>query len=197
MKPRRFGWRVVLSLGLVLAGAGLLGRDAYLQLKGVVATELVAAALVAHLRDGRDHRPWRWADFQPVARLEVPRLGVRLPVLAGAVGQTMAFGLAHVGGTAQPGQDDNVVLVGHRDSWARFMADVQDGDLLVLDFAGGRRWYRVRDTAVVDHKASAVMARTGTAQLTLVTCYPLGGLLPTSQRFVIEAEPVADWRHAG
>ncbi len=77
------------------------------------------------------------------------------------------------------------------------MADVQNGDLLVLEFAGGHRWYQVRDTSVLDRKSSAVMAQTGSAQLTLVTCYPFGGLVPTTRRFVIEAEPVADRRHAG
>lgn len=190
MKARQFGRRAVLCLGLVLAGASLLGRDLYLQLKGVVATEMVAAALAAHLGDGREHRPWPGADFQPVARLEVPRLGVQVPVLAGGVEQTMAFGLAQVGGTAQPDRDDNLVLAGHRDSWARFLADLQDGDLVVLEFAAGRCTYRVQEIAVVDRRATQVAAQRGLAQLTLITCHPFGGLLPTSARFVVTAETV-------
>jgi len=194
MLTRRGIRRTGIWLALIMTGSGMLGRDGYLQLKGVLATELVDAALDAHLSDGAVHRPWQWADFQPVARLLAPRLGVSLPVLEGSVGQTMAFGLAHVGGTARPGQDDNVVLAGHRDSWARFMAGLRAGDLLVMEFAGGQRSYRVRRTAVVDRLAMEVLAQSGSPLLTLITCHPLGGLLPTPDRFVITAEPVAGGR---
>jgi sortase A len=190
---RRGGFWLV----LILAGVGLLGRDGYLRLKGVVAAELVDAALAAHLGDGRAHPPWRWADFQPVARLLAPRLGTSLPVLEGSVGQTMAFGLAHVGGTARPGRDDNVVLAGHRDSWARFMADLREGDLLVLEFAGGQRSYRVRTMVVLDCHETWILAQGGASLLTLVTCYPVGGLIPTTARFVVMAEPVAGGSRQG
>ena len=181
---------VSLWLILVLGGVGLLGRDGYLQIKGLVASELVDAALAAHLADGDAHAPWQWADFQPVARLMAPRLGVSLPVLEGSTGQTMAFGLAHIGGTARPGDDDNVVLAGHRDSWAQFMEGLRQGDLLVVEFAGGRRSYRVRQTSVVDHTAVEVMDQGGSPLLTLITCHPFGGWTPTSDRYVVLAEPV-------
>ena len=191
MMTRRMIRPAGIWLVLVLAGAGLLGRDGYLRLKGVLATEMVGAALAAHLSDGAAHPPWQWADFQPVARLLAPRLGISRPVLEGSVGQAMAFGLAHVGGTARPGQDDNVVLAGHRDSWAGFMAGLQPGDLLVVEFAGGQRSYRVRDTAVVHQSATEVLAQQGSALLTLITCHPFGGLIPTADRFVVTALPVA------
>ncbi len=186
----------VLWICLALAGIGLLGRDGYLQLKGLLATELVDVALAAHLADGQDHTPWQWADFQPVARLFAPRLGVSLPVLVGSMGQTMAFGLGHVGGTAYPGQDDNMVLAGHRDSWASFMSGLRHGDLLVVEFAGGQRSYRVQYTSVVDQSTTEVLAQGGTSLLTLVTCYPFGGLLPSPERFVVTAAPVAGGRRS-
>jgi sortase A len=178
-------------LALVLTGALLLGRDGYLKLKGAVAGELVAAAVTAYLCDGAAHRPWRWADFQPRGRLRVPRLAVDRPVLAGAAGQAMAFGLAHVAGSALPGQADNVVLSGHRDSWAAFMAQLRAGDLLVLEYFGGQQAYRVQETAVLPRHATAVLARDGDPCLTLITCYPFGAMLPSSDRFVLRAVPEA------
>ncbi len=190
----RFFRKLSLSLLLVLGGMGLLGRDGYLQLKGHLAAELVDAALAAHLSDGAVHPPWQWADFQPVARLMAPRLGVTLPVLEGSAAQTMAFGLAHVGGTAGPGADDNVVLAGHRDSWARFMAGLRQGDLLVMEHAGGRRSYRVRQTTVVDRGAVEYLGQGGAPLLTLITCHPFGGWTPTSDRYVVLAEPVEGGR---
>ena len=54
--------------------------------------------IVRHLADGEAHPPWRWADTSPIARLEVPRLGVRRVVLAGATGAVLAFGPGHIHG---------------------------------------------------------------------------------------------------
>ena len=44
---------------------------------------------------GRDVKPWSWADTWPVARVEVPRLYKSAIVLAGASGQSLAFGPGH------------------------------------------------------------------------------------------------------
>lgn len=178
-------------LVLLLTGGLMLGREGYLELKGAVAGELIAAAVSAHLCDGAVHRPWRWADFQPQGRLYVPRLGVERPVLTGAAGQAMAFGLAHVAGSALPGEADNIVLSGHRDTWAAFLSRLRTDDLLVLEFHGGRQIYRVQETAVVPRSATAVLIRAGNPCLTLITCYPFGGLLPSSERFVLRAVPAA------
>jgi sortase A len=180
----------LLAILLGLLGLGLLGRDGYLRLKAVVATRLVAAATDAHLADGDEHVPWAWADFHPVGRLLVPRLGLARPILSGGTGQTMAFGLGHAAGTGRPGGEGNVVVAGHRDSFGAFLGDLQTRDLIVLATADGDRAYRVADIRVVPDTDVSVTDPAWGPALTLVTCSPVEGLLPTHMRLVVRAEPV-------
>jgi len=78
----------LLGLGLLGGGGALLGEQAWLSVKASLAERLIEHAFAAHLEDGGVHRPWRWADTHPIARLEVPRLGVERIVLAGASGSS-------------------------------------------------------------------------------------------------------------
>ena len=77
------------ALVALFCGGTLLGRDLYLRAKGAVAAVLIDRAWAAHLDDGDAHRPWPWADFTPVARIEIGRRGLS-PAIA-ANGNRLAF----------------------------------------------------------------------------------------------------------
>lgn len=173
---------------LLLAAAGFfLGRDAYLEAKALVARRLIARAFAAHLRDGRLHRPWSWADTAPIALLEVRRLGVRRCVLAGASGSSLAFGLGHIDGTAPPNTPGNCVLAGHRDREMAFLERVRPGDVLRLRSARASQDYVVDGIRVLERTDIAPLRPTDADRLTLVTCYPFGGLLRSPWRYVVTA----------
>ncbi len=191
---RRGGRLAALSLVTVLLGAALLGRDGYLRAKGALAGRLVERALAAHLADGAGHQPWAWADFAAIARLEAPRLGVRRSVLTGASGESLAFGFGHVDGTPRPGAPGNVVLSGHRDSWASFMGDLQRGDELRLVHRGGTEVYDVVGIEVVAASDTSPLDPFGPDRLTLITCHPVDGVLPTEERHVITCSRTGDQR---
>ena len=110
--------RTLCLAALLLAGTGLslLAGQAHLKSKALLADWLIDRAYSGYLFDGRAHRPWAWADTHPIARIEVPRLGLRRTILAGASGSSLAFGLGHVSGTAFPGERGNCAIAGHRDS---------------------------------------------------------------------------------
>jgi sortase A len=154
--------------------------------KAAVASVLIARSLESTLRDGRPHSPWGWADFHPVARLRVPRFNLSQPVLSGATGATLAFGLGHVNGTAPPGSTGNVAIAGHRDTWAGFLGDVKVGDAIVLESSKGTRTYQVAAIQIVPAEAVEVLAPMAADRLTLVTCWPFGGVARSRQRVVIQ-----------
>ncbi len=185
---------LVVAVVLMTTGAALLGRDAYLGLKGALANRLVERALEARLADGDRHRPWAWADFAPLARLSAPRLGVARPVLSGASGESLAFGLGHVDGTAPPGAAGCTVLAGHRDAWGGFLGEVRRGDRLLLESPGGSSAYRIVEMRVVDEAESWVMDPDihpdAGDRLVLITCYPITGLVATDLRYVVFCERV-------
>jgi sortase A len=182
----------IAALLFLFAGGGLLGRRGYLEAKGLLARALIERAFAAHLRDGAPHRPWAWADTYPIAVLEVDRLHVRCPVLAGASGTSLAFGAGHIDGTAPPNAPGHSVLAGHRDREFRFLRDLAPGDVLRLRTAGAEREYIVDGASVVRGDDSTALQPTTRDRLTLVTCYPFGGLWRSPLRYVVTAAPRAD-----
>src|SRR5260221_3840865 len=183
---------LAIAASTLLAGSGfaLLGGQVYLKAEGTLGAVLIERAWSAQLADGRIHPPWPWADMRPVARLEVPRLGVRRVVLSGASGESLAFGLAHVSGTALPGAPGNSAIAGHRDSWASFMRHLRPGDEVWLRTRSGRRRYTVSAFEVVGRARVDLLETAGDDTLTLITCYPLSGLLRSPWRLVITCRPL-------
>ncbi|MBI2566272.1 MAG: class GN sortase [Candidatus Schekmanbacteria bacterium] len=179
--------RLGVAAALIAAGLALLGEQLWLTAKAAFAAVLIDRALVAHLKDAGHHRPWSWADLYPIARLEVPRLGVRRAVLSGASGSSLAFGPGHVDGTAWPGSPGNVVIAGHRDSWFAFLADLEVGDEIMVTTPGRTVRYRAVETTVVHASDVAVLDSTAADTLTLITCYPFHGLRSARLRYVVRA----------
>jgi sortase A len=186
--------RLMAVAGLValLAGTGLLAGQAAATARGALARWLVERALEAHLRDGRPHRPWSWADTSPLAELSVPRLGLRRVVLSGASGASLAHGVGHVEGTAAPNAAGGCLLAGHRDGDFAFLRQLVHGDQLVLHTAGRVAHYEVTATAVVHESDPAVLELLRSAgaapRLVLVTCYPFDGLVGGPLRYVVVAD---------
>ena len=79
-----------IALALMLLGAGGLGCGLYIPAKAVLAQQLLRRAW-EHSAAG-PARPWPWARTWPVARLEVPHLGIDQIVLAGAEGAARGSG---------------------------------------------------------------------------------------------------------
>jgi sortase A len=175
----------------VILGGLLLGQQVWLAAKAALAAHLIDRAFAAHLVDGKAHPPWSWADTYPVGRLEVPRLGVRRTVLAGASGNSLAFGPGHMNGTVPPNGPGNSVVAGHRDSWFAFLEQLRVGDEVIVTTRDGTRRYRVSRTDVHSMWDTEVAASTRDTRLTLVTCYPFDGLVGSTQRYVVTCEPVA------
>lgn len=165
------------------------GEAMVIRAKALLARRLIAWAWNRSLATGAAVKPWPWADVFPVARLEAPRQGAALMVLAGASGRAQAFGPGHVDGTPLPGDPGNAVVSGHRDTHFAFLRDLRSGDTLVVHSASGRVVrYVISAIEVVRNKDVRVLLDTGDDRLTLVTCYPFDSVLPCGPlRYVVVA----------
>jgi len=181
-----------LSLLLILGAGGLLGQSAWIEAKAWLAQSLIERAWRHSLDEARPVRPWRWADTWPVARLTVPRLGLERMVLAGVSGRTLAFGPGWAEGTAKPGAPGRTLLAGHRDTHFRFLAELVDGDWLLLQTPqGDTRRYRVVEQSVVEADRGGLMQTGDESELLLLTCYPFDSPVPGgSQRYLVRAVPM-------
>lgn len=177
------GW---LTATLLLTGLLLFGNGAYMKAKAHLSQILLADAWQRTLAGKPDTRPWPGADITPAARLALPRLNASAVVLNGTSGQALAFGPGLMPGSAAPGQPGLTLLAGHRDSHFAFLQHARIGDAITLTGPDGTpHTYRLTHTRIVDAGASTLTpGGTGAPTLALTTCYPFGGLTPTTQRYV-------------
>ena len=121
-------------------------------------------------------KPWPWADTWPVARLQASEQDVDLFVLAGAQGNSLAFGPGHLYGTALPG-DGFSVIGGHRDTHFGFLRDLAPGDQIKIQTHSGS-WviYQISSTEVVDSSRQPLTINAHQRGLVLVTCYPFDAI---------------------
>jgi sortase A len=185
----KWGVRNMLVLGLISVSAWQAGEAAYIYTKAWLAQKLIASAWSQARDRGEAVRPWPWADTWPVARLDAPKQGESVMVLAGASGRTLAFGPGHVEGTPLPNEPGNSVISGHRDTHFSFLRQLHRGDALVVQSGRGEVVrYRVRATEVVHRKDVRVLMDAGDDRLTLVTCFPFDSPTPGGPlRYVVIA----------
>ncbi|MEZ4649806.1 MAG: class GN sortase [Candidatus Eisenbacteria bacterium] len=180
-------WLVIFSLAFLSAGGVLLGRKTYLWIKGEIAERRIEAVFARDLEDGVYRRPWPWADFRVLARLEFPALDATRSVIEGASGTSLAFAVGHVDGTSHPGCGGNVVLAGHRDGSFSILSRLSVGDVVKITTRGSARSYAVESTQVVRADDVSWLAEAGDDRLTLVTCYPFGTWGESGLRYVVVA----------
>ncbi len=187
LRPAVLAGGAVLLLSL---GAWQLGGAAWMTGKAWLSQVLIAQAWGEALAEGEAPPPWPWADTRPVARLEVPSLGVTRYVLADSGGTSLAFGPGFVPGSARPGRGGHTVLAGHRDSHFAFLEALKPGEELRLQSADGH-WttYRITRREVIDLREGSFAFDPAREALTLVTCWPFGAVDPrTPYRFLVKAD---------
>ncbi len=123
----------------------------------------------------------------PVAVLRIPGIQMEVPVSPGTEEHVLQRGAGWIDGTAAPGSDGNVGIAAHRDSHFRGLKDLAVGDLIELDTLERTRSYRVTGLSVVEPTDVHVLAETGEAVLTLVTCFPFYFVGNAPQRFIVRA----------
>ena len=125
-----------------------------------------------------------------LGRLEIERIGIAVIVVEGTNGRTLRRAVGHVPGTALPGEQGNVAITGHRDTFFRALRNIRKDDEVTLTTLHGAYRYRVDSMRVVEAKDTEVLNESGEAILTLVTCYPFYFVGPAPERFVVRAHRV-------
>jgi sortase A len=123
----------------------------------------------------------------PMAVLEIPAIGLEVPVLEGTDDLILNRAVGHISGTARPGENGNVAIAGHRDGFFRGLKDLELGARLVLTSLDDRQVFTVQSLTVVSPGDVHVLDPTPTPTLTLVTCYPFYFVGKAPQRFIVRA----------
>ncbi len=185
----------VMSIVLLLASLSQLLNGTWIHAKARLAQLLIAEAWEStRTGNGQPHKPWPWADTWPVAHL---RMGKQPPhdlyVLAGAQGNSLAFGPGHLRGSAEPGTVGVSIVGGHRDTHFSILKDLPMGSLItVTPRHGAPQQYRITDKRVADSLTEPLAAMPYASQLILVTCYPFNAIQRGPLRYVVTAELLND-----
>jgi sortase A len=124
-----------------------------------------------------------------LGRIEIGTIGLSAMILEGTDGKTLRQAVGHIPGTALPGQQGNIAIAGHRDTFFRGLRNIHLGDEITLTTLHGTYRYRVDSTKVVEPEDIAVLDHSDDAILTLVTCYPFYFVGPAPKRFILRARP--------
>jgi len=120
-------------------------------------------------------------------RIQLPSIDIDAPVVQGDGWEQLKKGVGQNIGSANPGQNGNVVLSAHNDVYGelfRYLDKLAPGDQVVLYTQQRQYVYVVDRTAIVEPTAVEVMASTGSPTVTLISCYPY---LVNKQRIVVFA----------
>jgi sortase A len=127
----------------------------------------------------------------PVGQIEISAIGLAAMIMEGTDGRTLRHAVGHLPGTPLPGQQGNVVITGHRDTFFRELRKVAKDDEIRLTTLDGSFRYRVDFTEVVNPDNVSVLDDSDDATLTLVTCYPFYFVGPSPKRFVVRAHRIS------
>jgi sortase A len=127
-----------------------------------------------------------------IGRIEVPRLKVSAVVREGVDSKTLRRSAGHVPGTPLPGDEGNVALAAHRDTFFRGLRNVREQDRIRMVTPEGTFEYVVRSTQIVKPTDVEVLdSKNGKRELTLITCYPFNYVGHAPSRFIVRAEQLS------
>lgn len=126
-------------------------------------------------------------EGSPLGRIEISAIGLEVMILEGTEDETLRRAVGHIPGTSLPGQEGNVAIAGHRDTFFRPLRNIRKDDEITLTALNGSYRYRVDSTRVVEPEDIEVLDDSEDAVLTLVTCYPFYFIGSAPKRFIVRA----------
>lgn len=189
-----------LSVMFIVFGAWFAGTNAYTFLKGYLLykTGQVNAedfTTKPELKEKEQEKVALYAERpekgENIGELIIPKLEAKLPIFHGTHEDELDKGVGHFAGSVLPGEEDNTVLSGHRDTVFRKMGEVGIGDLLIVQTSAGEFTYKVKKVRIVDKDDRTVIVPKPRATLTVSTCYPFNFIGASPERYILVADLIS------
>ena len=111
--------------------------------------------------------------------IQIPKLGLKLPIYLGATAAHTDKGAAHLSQTSLPigGNNTNCVLAGHRGwegaDYFRYITELKPGDKITITNLWETLTYTVTETKIIDpNEIEKILIQKDRDMLTLLTCHP-------------------------
>jgi sortase A len=123
----------------------------------------------------------------PVGRLKIGRIGLKMVVVQGTDHETLKKGPGHYTASALPGQGHLIYIAGHRTTYLAPFAHINDievGDYITLSVPYATFTYRVRRHYIVRSDQLSVLKDHGSEVLRLQACHPR---FFATHRYIVDA----------
>ena len=180
-------------LGIIVLGLGL----GCFALINIVSPRLVEHAQVMYIAQpleilvsDKNLYPVYPSEGDVIGTLRIPTLDIDLPIIQGTGDNDLEKGVGHFVQSVLPGESDNCVLSGHRDTFFAKLGELEIGDQLTVTTSAGTFTYETSGTRIVEKNDKTVIVPTDHAVLTLTTCYPFSYVGSAPQRYIVSADLV-------
>ncbi|HEY0827163.1 MAG TPA: class D sortase [Bacilli bacterium] len=131
--------------------------------------------------------PTRPSEGDSIGNLIIPALNQKMVIIHGADEEELEKGVGHFAQSVLPGENNNAVLSGHRDTVFRQLGKLKLGDKLVTVTSAGRFTYEIIKGQIVDKDDKTIIVPTDQAVLTVTTCYPFWYVGNAPKRYILTA----------
>ncbi|MGG3891225.1 class D sortase [Metabacillus fastidiosus] len=139
------------------------------------------------IKEDKELYPIRPKIGEEIGELYIPKLKATLPIYHGTDEDELEKGVGHFAESVLPGEKDNSVLSGHRDTVFRKLGEVGEGDSLIVRTSAGEFKYKVNKVRIVDEDDRTVIVPKPRATLTVSTCYPFEYIGSAPERYILVA----------
>ncbi|MGN0612683.1 MAG: class D sortase [Porcipelethomonas sp.] len=123
------------------------------------------------------------------ATIKIESIGLEAPIFFGSTEDLLREGVCQYIGSVVIGEQGNVVLDAHCNTFFLNLGDVKPGDEILLTTSYGEFKYKMKESTIFKETDNSLLSPTKEDRLTLYTCY--GNLLgPTEDRLGVICELV-------
>ncbi|MCM3601429.1 class D sortase [Robertmurraya korlensis] len=185
----------ILAAGLLLVGVSLTAVNTYYYLQGISSVQQVKMepSSSVQLAEVLSDKLWPKYEVKPsigekFGELYIPRLEQLFPIYEGTGKEVLRTGVGHYIRSALPGEENNTILSGHRDTVFRGLRHLKEDDELIVTTMEGTFTYKIDRIRIVKSDDATVMTPKPRATLTVTTCYPFYFLGNAPERYIISAK---------
>lgn len=191
--------RRIISILLILLGVLLLSMSIHQFTKQNVQTKNSleeAKELISENKEEPIHKnkqiqhSFKPNDGDVIGIIQIPKLDKSLPIIEGTAEEMLEKGVGHYSSTVFPGDNEQILLSGHRDTVFRKFGELEAGDRFIVEMPYGSFEYEFRHSEIVGANDTTVIGKKGEEVLTLSTCYPFSYIGSAPDRYIIYAYPV-------
>ena len=124
------------------------------------------------------------------ATIEIPKIGIKLPVYYGDTLEILKKGVGHSSGSYFPGEGGSIIYMGHnsKNVFRRF-SELQIGNEIKVTTTYGEYNYKIYDMKLINENETDKLPIQDEKEILMVyTCYPFNNIGYATQRYVVYAE---------